>query len=192
MRIGKVQRVTKETEILAEINIDGKGKSSIESGIGFLDHMLELFAFHGKFILKLCCNGDLNVDSHHTVEDIGIAIGTAIKEALGDNKGIKRYSSLSIPMDESLCNIALDISNRAYLVFNLKFGRENIGTIATEDFREFFRALASSWGVTLHIDVPYGENDHHKIEAVFKAFGRALREAVEIVSNEIPSSKGVL
>lgn len=192
MRIGKVQRVTKETEILVEINMDEKGENSIESGIGFLDHMLELFAFHGNFTIKLCCNGDLNVDSHHTVEDIGIAIGTAIKEALGKNKGIKRYSSLSIPMDEALCNIALDVSNRAYLVFNVPFKRENIGTIATEDFKEFFRALAVACGITLHINVVYGENDHHKIEAVFKAFGRALREAVEIISDEIPSSKGVL
>lgn len=192
MRVGKVQRVTKETEILVEINMDLKNQSIIESGIGFLDHMLQLFCFHGNFTLKLCCNGDLNVDSHHTVEDIGIAIGTAIKEALGDNKGIKRYSSLSIPMDEALCNIALDISNRAYLVFNVNFKRENIGSIATEDFREFFRALVGSCGLTLHIDVPYGENDHHKIESVFKAFGRALREAVEITSKEIPSSKGVL
>lgn len=192
MRISKIERKTLETEILVEMNLDGSGKNEINTGIGFLDHMLTLVAFHGNFDLKIKCSGDLYVDDHHTVEDIGIALGSAFNKALGDKKGIKRYSSLYIPMDEALCRTVLDISNRPYLVFDINFEREKLGTMDTQNFKEFFRAFINEARLTLHINVLYGENDHHKIEAVFKSFARALKEAVQITSNNISSSKGVL
>jgi len=192
MRKAKVERKTLETEVLLEIDLDGSGKSDIDTSIGFLDHMLTLMAFHGNFDLKLKCSGDIYVDDHHAVEDIGITLGEAFSKALGDKKGIKRYSSLYIPMDESLCRIALDISNRPYLVFDVDFEREKLGSIDTQNFKEFFRAFVNEAKVTLHIDVLYGENDHHKIEAVFKAFSRALNEGVQILSDKVSSSKGVL
>lgn len=192
MRIAKIERKTLETEVLVEINLDGNGNSEINTGIGFLDHMLTLMAFHGSFDLKVNCNGDLYVDEHHTVEDIGITLGQAFNKALGDKKGIKRYSSIYIPMDEALCNTALDISNRPYLVFNVNFEREKVGNMDTQNFKEFFRAFVNESKTTLHINLLYGENDHHKIEAIFKAFARTLREGIQITSNKVSSSKGVL
>ncbi len=192
MRKGKVDRKTNETDIYLEIEIDGTGKTDISTGIGFLDHMINLMMFHGKMDLNLRCDGDLNMDDHHTVEDIGIALGQAFKEAIGDRVGIKRYGSFSIPMDEALATVNLDISNRPFLVYNVEFKRERIGDISTENFQEFLRAFAFNAGITLHINLLYGENDHHKIEAVFKALGRAIDEASEVVGGGIPSSKGVL
>ncbi len=192
MRRAKVERNTLETKVKVEINLDGKGQSRIGTGIGFLDHMLNLVAFHGSLDLKIECDGDLNVDAHHSAEDVGIALGQAFNSALGDKRGIKRYSSLYIPMDEALCRAALDISNRPYLVFDADFKSERLGDMSTQDFKEFFRAFVNEARVTLHLNVLYGENDHHKIEAMFKAFARALKEAVQVQSDTISSSKGVL
>jgi len=192
MRRAKVERNTLETKVKVEINLDGKGESRIGTGMGFLDHMLNLVAFHGSLDLKIECDGDLNVDAHHSAEDVGIALGQAFNSALGDKRGIKRYSSLYIPMDEALCRAALDISNRPYLVFDADFKSERLGDMSTQDFKEFFRAFVNEARVTLHLNVLYGENDHHKIEAVFKAFARALKEAVQVQSDTISSSKGVL
>ncbi len=192
MRTAKIERKTSETDILVDINIDGKGQNHISTGIGFFDHMLHLMAFHGCFDLKVICQGDLYVDDHHCVEDIGIVLGQGFYEALGDRKGIKRYSSFHIPMDEALCLVTVDISGRPYLIFNFDFEIERLGNMSTQNFKEFFRAFAYNAGITLHINLLYGENDHHKIEAVFKAFSRALKEASKIVSEDIPSSKGIL
>ncbi|MEA4960782.1 imidazoleglycerol-phosphate dehydratase HisB [Lutispora sp.] len=192
MRRAKVERNTLETKVKVEINLDGKGESRIGTGMGFLDHMLNLVAFHGSLDLKIECDGDLNVDAHHSTEDVGIALGQAFNSALGDKRGIKRYSSLYIPMDEALCRAALDISNRPYLVFDADFKSERLGDMSTQDFKEFFRAFVNEARVTLHLNVLYGENDHHKIEAMFKAFARALKEAVQVQSDTISSSKGVL
>ncbi|MFA5577192.1 MAG: imidazoleglycerol-phosphate dehydratase HisB [Tissierellaceae bacterium] len=192
MRQGKIVRKTKETEIDLNLNIDGSATLKIDSGIGFFDHMLTAMCFYAGFDLELYCRGDLHVDSHHTVEDIGLSLGAAFKEALGDKKGIRRFSSTITPMDESLALVAIDISNRPFLVDNLEFKKDRIGSVDTEDFREFFRAFAFSSSITLHIDLMRGENDHHKVEAVFKGLGRALREAVEIVDDKIVSTKGVL
>ena len=192
MRKSIVERNTLETKIKVEINLDGSGKTDINTGVGFLDHMLTLMGFHGKFDLTILANGDLNVDDHHTIEDIGIALGEAFKQAIGDRVGIKRYSTVYIPMDESLAYTSLDISNRPYLVFNVNFTDEKIGTMSTQMFKEFFRAFVNESRITLHINLLYGENDHHKIEAVFKSFARALKEGSEVISNDISSSKGVL
>lgn len=192
MRIAKIERKTKETDILIELNIDGSGKVDIDTGIGFFDHMLNLMAFHGSFDLKVICKGDLHIDDHHTVEDIGIALGQAFYQAIGDRKGIKRYSNIYIPMDEALGLAVVDISNRPYLVFNVEFKGDRLGTMSTQNFKEFFRAFADKAGVTLHINSLYGENDHHIIEGIFKAFSRALKDASQIVSEDIPSSKGML
>ncbi|KAJ49819.1 imidazoleglycerol-phosphate dehydratase [Clostridium tetanomorphum] len=192
MRKAKVERKTLETSVAVEMNLDGSGKSEINTGIGFIDHMLTLMAFHGSFDLIVNCSGDLYVDDHHTVEDIGIALGQAFNKCLRERVGIKRYSSVYIPMDEALCRIVLDISNRPYLVFNINFERENIGSMDTQNFKEFFKAFVSEARVTLHINVLYGENDHHKIEAVFKAFSRGLKEAIQVISCNVSSSKGVL
>lgn len=192
MRKSRIERKTLETDILVDIDLDGSGKSTIDTGIGFLDHMLTLMAFHGSFDMEVRCTGDLYVDDHHTVEDIGIALGEAFNKALGDKRGIRRYASIYIPMDESLSHVVLDISNRPYLVFNTDFKNEKIGTMASENFKEFFRAFIGKAGITLHINVLYGENDHHKIEGIFKAFARALNEGMEVISDKISSSKGVL
>ncbi|MFA6877489.1 MAG: imidazoleglycerol-phosphate dehydratase HisB [Fusobacterium sp.] len=192
MRKSRIERKTLETDIVVDVNLDGSGKSTIDTGIGFLDHMLTLMAFHGSFDMEVRCTGDLYVDDHHTVEDIGIALGEAFNKALGDKRGIRRYASIYIPMDESLSHVVLDISNRPYLVFNTDFKNEKIGTMASENFKEFFRAFIGKAGITLHINVLYGENDHHKIEGIFKAFARALNEGMEVISDKISSSKGVL
>lgn len=192
MRTAKIERKTNETDIIVEINLDGTGENQIDTGIGFLDHMLNLIAFHGLFDLKIICRGDIYIDDHHSAEDIGIALGQVFSKALGDRKGIRRYASLHIPMDEALCLAAVDISNRPYLVFDVDFESQKLGNISTQSFKEFFRAFAFNSGITLHLNLLYGENDHHKIEAAFKAFAKALREASQIVSEEIPSSKGIL
>ena len=192
MRKGIVIRNTLETKIKVEINLDGSGEAKIDTGVGFLDHMLTLMAFHGKFDLTILAKGDLCVDDHHTIEDIGICLGEAFKEAIGYRRGIRRYSTVYIPMDESLAYTSIDISNRPYLVFNVNFSDEKIGNMSTQMFKEFFRAFVNESRITLHINLLYGENDHHKIEAVFKSFARALKEGSEIISKEVSSSKGVL
>ena len=173
-RTAELTRKTGETNIRVALNLDGNGESKVNTGIGFLDHMLILFARHGFFDLEANAIGDLQVDSHHTVEDVGIVLGNAIKEALGDKAGIKRYGNARVPMDEALAQVDLDISGRAFLVFNAKFVSERLGDIQCQMFEEFFRAVAFNAGITLHIQVPYGSNDHHIAEAIFKAFAKAL------------------
>ncbi|WP_294578743.1 imidazoleglycerol-phosphate dehydratase HisB [uncultured Thomasclavelia sp.] len=195
MRTSHIERSTLETKILVDLNLDGNGQSEIDTGIGFLDHMLTLLAFHSNFDLVVKCQGDLNVDTHHTIEDLGIVLGTCLKEALGDKKGIKRYGAFTIPMDETLVSTNLDLSNRPYLVFNVNLTCERIGTFETEMAVEFFRAFAFNSMMTLHINQHYGLNNHHIVEAIFKSLGRALKEAVSIDEtnpDKIVSSKGVL
>lgn len=189
-RRGYIKRDTKETNITLDINLDGKGTNKIESDIGFFNHMITLFSFHSGIDVNLIAKGDIEVCDHHLVEDIGICLGEAVKMSLGDNRGIKRYSTCFITMDEALVMVSLDISGRPYLYFEGNFKRQSIGNFSTEMVKEFFKAVAFNSGITLHIKVLYGENDHHKIEGIFKAFGRALKEAIEISGNNIPSSKG--
>ncbi|HOO61388.1 MAG TPA: imidazoleglycerol-phosphate dehydratase HisB [Bacillota bacterium] len=194
-RTATLERDTKETKINATICLDGNGESNIDTGIGFFDHMLDLFTRHGGFDLTVKAVGDLRVDGHHTVEDIGIVLGKMIGEALGDKRGICRYGNATIPMDETLATCALDISGRPFLVMNTSFTSEKCGEFATELVEEFFRAVSFNAGITLHLAVPYGTNDHHKIEAMFKAFARALRMAVAVdtrFADSIPSTKGML
>jgi imidazoleglycerol-phosphate dehydratase len=193
-RRAEIVRKTNETDVSLSFFIDGKGTSNITTGIGFLDHMLTLFARHGMFDLDLNASGDLDVDSHHTVEDIGIVLGQAIKEALGDKKSISRYGTSFVPMDEALAMVSLDISGRPFLVFDAQFSNDRVGEMDTELFEEFFRALAFNAGITLHIKVLHGSNNHHIIEAAFKAFGRALAEAVTINDRieGVMSTKGIL
>ena len=194
MRAGKITRETNETKISVEINLDGGGRNKIGTGIGFFDHMLNLFAAHGQFDLNVECAGDLEVDGHHSVEDIGIALGAAIKNALGDKRGINRYGTFFLPMDESLALVSLDISGRPFLVFDAGDLAPMIGSFDTELTEEFLRALAFNAGITLHVKILYGKNSHHKVEAIFKALGHALRIAVsrdEKITG-VPSTKGVL
>ena len=196
MRSGNVMRETKETKIDLTIDLDGCGRADVESGIGFFNHMLTLFAAHGRFDLVLNCDGDIEVDGHHSVEDIGIALGQAVHKALGDKKGITRYGTFFLPMDETLVMVSLDISGRPFLVYDA--GGEMapmIGQYDTELTEEFLRAFAFNAGITLHVKVMYGTNSHHKVEAIFKALGRALHAAVKInpeTADEIPSTKGML
>ena len=194
MRIGKINRATKETKIKVELKLDGKNKVEINSGIGFFDHMLNLFAAHGQFGLKVICKGDLEVDGHHSVEDIGIALGAALKEALGEKRGIARYGTFFLPMDETLALVSLDISGRPFLVCELGELAPMIGNFDTELVEEFLRAFAFNAGITLHVKIFYGKNSHHKVEAIFKALGHALRAAVTVdkKNKDIPSTKGVL
>ncbi|GAA0078354.1 imidazoleglycerol-phosphate dehydratase HisB [Clostridium sp. CTA-5] len=192
-RISKIQRKTNETNIMIEINLDGSGKSEINTGIAFLDHMLNLFSFHSKIDINILADGDLEVCDHHIVEDIGIVLGLCLKESFGDKKGINRYGTFHLPMDETLVLISLDISGRSFLVFDCEFKRENIGRFSTEMVEEFFRAFAFNAGITLHCKLLYGSNDHHKIEALFKGLGRAINEAKERNGfNDIPSTKGLI
>ncbi len=192
MRTSNIQRNTKETKINIELNLDG-GEVEVSTGIGFFDHMLTAFGVHGGFGLKVEVKGDLEVDTHHTAEDTGIVLGKAFKEALGDMSGIERYGSFSIPMDESLAQVSLDISNRPFLVFNAKFEQELCGDYETCVTEEFWRAFAMNSGITLHINVPYGTNAHHQIEAIFKAVAHALKIAVTKNSDgAVLSTKGVL
>ena len=195
MRKGEINRTTAETNIALSIELDGTGKSEISTGCGFLDHMLTLFASHGRFDLSVSCKGDVDVDYHHSVEDIGICLGKAFAEAIGNCKGIKRYGNMMLPMDESLVLCALDVSGRAYLNYGLDIKAEKIGDFDTELIEEFFLAFVRNANITLHIKQLDGKNAHHIAEAAFKAFARALRQAVEIdekAQNEIPSTKGVL
>ena len=179
MRIAKVNRKTKETSIEAEVNLDGKGVYNIDTGIGFLNHMLEQLSKHSLVDINLKAKGDLHIDLHHTTEDSGIVIGEAIAKALGDKRGIKRYAHAYIPMDETLSRVSLDISNRPYLVWNVKLKVEKLGEMDTELFKEWFQAFSQSAGITLHIENIYGDNSHHIIESCFKGLARALRLALE-------------
>ena len=194
-RKAKIQRKTKETNISVEVNLDGKGKYQIKTKIGFLDHMLEQLAKHSLIDMKINAKGDTHIDLHHTTEDTGIAIGEAIKKSAGNRKGIKRYATTNIPMDETLTRVSLDISNRPYLIWNVDLKVEKLGEMDTELFKEWFQAFAQSAGITLHVENIYGENSHHKIESCFKALARSLKEALEIdkrIKNSIPSTKGTI
>ena len=193
-RIAKIERTTNETKIKLELNIDGSGKTDVKTGIGFLDHMLHLWAFHGLFNLKLTCKGDLGIDAHHTTEDIAIALGSSLAEAVGEKKGIVRYGFSYLPMDEALLRVALDLSGRPEFVFSGKFIQASIGSLDTQMIRHFFKSLAMSSRMTLHMSILYGINDHHKCEGLFKALGRALRQAIEIDPRRtgVASTKGIL
>jgi imidazoleglycerol-phosphate dehydratase len=195
MRIAKVNRKTKETSIEAEINLDGTGIYKIDTGIGFLNHMLEQLSKHSLVDINLKAKGDLHIDLHHTTEDSGIVIGEAIAKALGDKKGIKRYAHAYIPMDETLSRVSLDISNRPYLIWNVKLKVEKLGEMDTELFKEWFQAFSQSAGITLHVENIYGDNSHHIIESCFKGLARALRLAMEKdlrAGDSLPSTKGIL
>lgn len=194
MRKAEVKRKTKETDIYAELNIDGKGNYDIATGIGFFDHMLSLFAKHGLFDLKVVAKGDLEVDTHHTVEDVGIVLGNAFLKAAGDKKSIKRFSTFYVPMDEALVRVSVDISGRSFLYCDLPLKAERVGNFETENVEEFLRAFAYNFGITLHVELLHGSNSHHIIEATFKALGRALDEALRIDERAegIPSTKGIL
>ena len=194
-RKGKVSRKTKETSINVEVNIDGKGKYQIDTGIGFLDHMLEQLSKHSLIDLKVKAKGDTHIDLHHTTEDTGIAIGEAIKKAAGNRKGITRYASTMIPMDETLSRVSIDVSNRPYLIWKVDLAVEKLGEMDTELFKEWFQAFSQSAGVTLHVENIYGDNSHHIIESCFKGLARSLRAAMEIDPRNkkaIPSTKGSL
>ncbi len=194
MRSAEIQRDTSETNIRLSLNIDGEGKRQISTGIGFFDHMLDLFARHGLLDLTLEAKGDLHVDEHHTIEDVGIALGEAFAAAVGDKAGISRYATQFVPMDEALAFVSVDFSGRAYLQYSVICPDTTVGGVPVQLFEEFFRAFATNARLTLHISTVYGVNTHHMIEAVFKAAGRALRFALEMDprSSGIPSTKGVL
>ena len=195
IRKGKVSRKTKETSISVEANIDGKGQYKINTGIGFLDHMLEQLSKHSCIDLKVKAKGDTHIDLHHTTEDTGIAIGEAIKKAAKKFVGIKRYAHTMIPMDETLTRVAIDVSNRPYLIWKVKLKVEKLGEMDTELFKEWFQAFSQAAGITLHVENIYGDNSHHIIESCFKGLARSLREAIEIdkrIKNKVPSTKGVL
>jgi imidazoleglycerol-phosphate dehydratase len=195
MRTAAVKRATKETDIQVTVNLDGNGRSEIATGIGFLDHMLDLLARHARIDIAVTAKGDLHIDQHHTTEDVGIALGQAVKQALGDMKGITRYADVHLPMDEALTRVAIDISGRPFLVFKVGFTRDKVGTFDTELVNEWFQAFAINAGVTLHVETLYGANDHHIAESCFKGLARALRTAVAIdprAKDEVPSTKGAL
>jgi imidazoleglycerol-phosphate dehydratase len=195
MRRGAVDRQTKETKIAVSLDLDGSGASRISTGIGFFDHMLESLSKHSGIDLTVEAQGDLHVDMHHTVEDVGIAIGLALKEAWGDLKGVRRFGTAYIPMDETLSRCAVDLSNRPYLIWRVKLERPKLGDMDTELFKEWFHALAMNSGACLHVENLYGENTHHIVESCYKAVARALRQAVEIdprAGGVAPSTKGVL
>jgi len=193
-RTAKIDRATRETQIKLELNLDGSGTGSWQTGVGFLDHMLELFTRHGAFDLNVEAKGDLHVDQHHTVEDVGICLGQAVKQALGDKKGIRRYGHFTLPMEETLCTTAIDLSGRYYLVFNSPFSNPKIGDFDTELFEDFFQAFAANALCNLHVLIHYGRNNHHIAEAIFKSTARALRQAVEADPRMtgVPSTKGTL
>ena len=195
MRTAEIIRKTNETDIVVSINLDGTGTHDIETGIGFFDHMLDQLARHSLIDIRVRAKGDLHIDFHHTVEDVGIALGQALHKALGDKLGIGRYASCNLVMDESQTRAALDISGRPYLVWKVMFDRDKVGEMDTELFREFFQAFATNAGITLHLETLSGENNHHIAETCFKAVARALREAIEIdprLAGRIPSTKGLL
>ena len=192
MRIGEIQRKTKETDISVFVKLDGEGKVNIDTGIGFFDHMLTAFGVHGGMDMEIECNGDLNVDGHHTVEDVGIVLGQAFAKALGDKSGIARYGTAFVPMDEALVMCSLDISGRPFLAFNADFHDDRVGEYDTCLSEEFFRAFAFNAGITLHIREEYGKNDHHITEAMYKAVAHALKDAVNLNGTGVLSTKGVL
>jgi imidazoleglycerol-phosphate dehydratase len=192
MREGYRKRETRETKIELTLNLDGQGKNQISTGIGFFDHMLTAFSVHSGFDLTLSCMGDLVVDCHHSIEDVGITLGQAFADTVSDKTGLARYGNFSIPMDEALASCCVDISGRPFLVFNAEFGDYRLGDMDSAMVEEFFRAFAMNSGVTLHINLQYGKNDHHKAEAIFKAFAHALKAAVRIEGTEVLSSKGSL
>lgn len=192
MRVAEINRKTKETDIKISLNLDNSEKISISTGIGFFDHMLNSFALHSGIGIVLETVGDLLVDSHHTVEDTGIVLGKAFAEALQDKGGINRYGFASIPMDESLAEVSIDVSGRPFLVFNADFSDDRIGDFDTQVTEEFFRAFAFNAGITLHINLRYGKNDHHKCEAIFKAMAHAIKQAIAESGDEVLSTKGVL
>jgi imidazoleglycerol-phosphate dehydratase len=193
-RTSNINRKTTETTIKISLNLDGEGKRTISTGIGFFDHMLDLLAKHALFDLEIKASGDTKVDYHHTVEDVGICLGQAVKEALGDKAGITRFANVSVPMQEALANIALDIGGRSALVFNAKLDTEKVGVFDTELIKEFLEAFSVNAGINLHVDVPYGENAHHISEAIFKGVAKALDRATRLDerTDEVPSTKGVL
>ena len=195
MRKASVKRTTKETDVEVAVDLDGTGASSIATGIGFLDHMLDLLARHSRIDLTVKAKGDLHIDQHHTTEDVGIALGQAVKQALGDMKGITRYADVHVPMDEALTRVAIDISGRPFLVFKAEFAGDKVGTFDTQLVNEWFHAFAINAGITLHVETLYGHNDHHISEACFKGLARALRAAVAIdarAKDAVPSTKGSL
>ena len=195
MRSATIKRKTKETDIEVAVNLDGSGVSEIATGVGFFDHMLDLLARHSRIDIKVKAVGDLHIDDHHTTEDVGIALGQAVKQALGDMAGITRYASIHMPMDETLTRVVIDISGRPILVFKAAFPRDKIGSFDTELVREWFNAFAINAGITLHVETLYGDNSHHIAESCFKGLARALRTAVGIdprAAGEVPSTKGRL
>jgi imidazoleglycerol-phosphate dehydratase len=195
MREARVERKTGETEVAVRVNLDGSGAYTVDTGIGFLDHMLAQLARHALIDLEVAAKGDLHVDAHHTTEDTGIAIGQALDRALGERTGVQRYGHAYLPMDEALSRVALDLSGRAFLVWRVDFARDKVGDFDTELFREFFQALAGNARLTLHVETLYGANDHHVAESCFKALARALRAAVAIdprKADQVPSTKGAL
>ncbi|MGD9843973.1 MAG: imidazoleglycerol-phosphate dehydratase HisB [Variibacter sp.] len=195
MRKADIRRTTKETDVAVAIDLDGTGAADVATGIGFLDHMLDLLARHARIDMKIKAKGDLHIDHHHTTEDVGIALGQAVKRALGDMKGVTRYADVHLPMDEALTRVAIDISGRPFLVFKAEFSRDKVGEFDTELVREWFQAFAMNAGITLHVETLYGSNDHHIAESCFKGLARALRSAVAIdprAKNEVPSTKGRL
>jgi len=195
MRKAQIKRKTNETDISVKVNLDGKGAYDIQTGIGFLDHMLDQLSKHSLIDITVRAKGDLHIDFHHTAEDVGIALGEAIKQALGDKKGIRRYASSDLVMDGTLTRVALDVSGRPFLVWKVEFNRDKVGEMDTELFREWFQAFVMNAGITLHVETLYGDNNHHIAESAFKALARALRDAVEIdprAKDVIPSTKGTL
>ena len=194
-RKAKISRKTKETSIVVEVNIDGKGEYKIDTGIGFLDHMLEQLSKHSLIDITVKAKGDTHIDLHHTTEDTGIAIGEAINKAVGNRKGIKRYASTMITMDETLSRVSLDVSNRPYLIWKVELKVEKLGEMDTELFKEWFQAFSQAAGITLHVENIYGENSHHKIESCYKGLARSLKDALMIdsrIKNSVPSTKGKL
>lgn len=195
MRTAIVERKTRETEIFVSVDLDGSGEYDIDTGLGFLDHMLEAFSKHSLIDLKVRCEGDLEIDGHHTTEDTGIVIGQAIAKALDETTGFTRFGASEIPMDETCTRVALDLSGRPYLIWKVDFRTETVGEMDTQLFKEWFQAVAQSAGITLHVETLYGENSHHIAESCFKAFARALRQALEIDprrADDVPSTKGIL
>jgi imidazoleglycerol-phosphate dehydratase len=195
MRKATIKRKTKETDVEVAVDLDGAGTASIATGIGFFDHMLDLLARHSRIDIAVQAKGDLHIDQHHTTEDVGIALGQAVKQALGDMRGITRYADVHVPMDEALTRVAIDISGRPFLVFKAEFVRDKVGTFDTDLVQEWFQAFATNAGITLHVQVLYGTNDHHIAESCFKGLARALRAAVAVdarAANEVPSTKGSL
>jgi imidazoleglycerol-phosphate dehydratase len=191
-RTARIERKTAETDIKLELNLDGIGKYDIDTGIGFLDHMLSHLSKHGRMDLNVKAKGDLQVDAHHTIEDIAICLGNALAEALGDKKGIARYGQSSVPMEDALANVAVDLSGRPYCVYSVDYRTDKIGDFDVECIEEMLRSFSNNGRFNLHINVPYGVNSHHIAEAIFKALGQALADAVKIVGKELPSTKGLL